>query len=699
MIVLTLLSAWIVGAVAAPSSAAQPAVAWAAASPAPVADAGPRRSSPDSTPTPALLDTVVTLPEVRVTGERPARGARARLPTAFASDLSAGVTGHALETLAELLVQAPGVRVLQYGGLGAFSTVSLRGAPAGQVSVFLDGAPLTSAAHGVVNLSDLPATAIERIEVYRDLSPLALGAATPGGAINLVTLASRDRLEARIARGSFDTWDGRASAGLARGRLRGALHAGYQGSAGDFLYHDDNGTPLSAADDEISTRVNNRFESASALATLAFEPVRGVSVTAREDLFRKAQGVPGLGAVPAYQASLRYQRSLTQLEIASAPRGNVPGARLAGALAREHVESRDLLGKLGLGRHDTDDRFRSDQLSLALEWPAPKGVLSAEAAGSLRHELAELHDAADGRPDPPESERTTRGAMIGFQLRPLGDRLVLHAARRWDRIEDHLRSVSSLGRLQQSDIVRETRTPQFGARVGVVAGLELKANWTRAERPPDFMELFGNQGSVHGNPALRPEHGESWDAGARWAGAAASGFSGAAEWSHFESDSRDLILYVKNSQSSVRALNVSRGEIRGEEFSLSAGTPWGLVASAAATLQEARDRGPVRAYYGKRLPQRPERQANGRLEFRRARLRIGADVDYLGENFLDQYNQRRVPSRTLVGAWMSVAPLGDGLRLTFEGKNLGDRHVSDVGGFPLPGRSVFVSIETQLTQN
>jgi iron complex outermembrane receptor protein len=213
------------------------------------------------------------------------------------------------------------------------------------------------------------------------------------------------------------------------------------------------------------------------------------------------------------------------------------------------------------------------------------------------------------------------------------------------------------------------------------------------------MELFGNQGSVLGNPALRPERGESWDAGARWATAATSGLSGAMEWSHFEFDSRDLILYVKNSQSSVRALNVSRGVIRGEEFSLSAGTPWGLTASAAATLQEARDRGPVQRYYGKRLPQRPERQASGRIEYRIAWLGAGADLDVLGDNYLDQYNQKRVASRTLLGAWLSVAALGERMRFTVEGKNLGDRSVFDVGGFPLPGRSVFVSLAVCLTQH
>ena len=66
-------------------------------------------------------------------------------------------------------------------------------------------------------------------------------------------------------------------------------------------------------------------------------------------------------------------------------------------------------------------------------------------------------------------------------------------------------------------------------------------------------------------------------------------------------------------------------------------------------------------------------------------------MHYLGDNMLDPYNRLRVPSRTLLGA--SLAFSRQFLTLTIEGKNLGDRRVSDVGGFPLPGRSLFVSLE------
>ena len=95
--------------------------------------------------------------------------------------------------------------------------------------------------------------------------------------------------------------------------------------------------------------------------------------------------------------------------------------------------------------------------------------------------------------------------MTGLQLYGMGGRLVLHAARRWDRVEDHLRSLVVGGTLASSDVARVLDSPQLGARLGLGRGLEVRANWARANRAPGFVELFGDQGSVTGNPALRPE--------------------------------------------------------------------------------------------------------------------------------------------------------------------------------------------------
>ena len=674
-----------------------------AGAPAVSAHRAPGASPPDSI--------VLTLPELRIERERSLSEARRRLPTAFVSEIATGRSNRALETLSEVLGEAAGVHVDEYGGLGAFSTVSLRGAPPGQVSVYLDGAPLTSAAHGVVNLSDLPAGAIDRVEVYRGLAPLAMGPATPGGAINLVTAPTAELRDVRFARGSYDTWESRGSAGVARGAFSALIHGGLQSSRGNFDYLDDHGTPYNLADDRVRPRPNNRFDAATALGTLRWRPRRDLTVMAREDFFRKAQGLPGMGSNLALNTRLAFLRSITQLEVAHAGAASPPGsrfavrllpeARLAASLERERNRFRDDggalgLGELRLGRHDSDDRLEGERLALDLDWPRLPGGFALAASSSMGDDRANLRDPEDGVPDPPRSRRDSRGASLGVDWRTPGERLTIHAARRWDRIIDHLRANGVAGSMTIADVTRQLDSPQLGARLALPLGFDLRANWARAERAPDFLELFGNQGSVTGNPTLRPERGENRDLGLGWSissGAREASF----EWAYFDSRATDLILYWSNSANTTRADNVSSARIRGEELSVRLRPFAPLAVSGSATWQSAIDTGPVGAWRGRRLPQRPGRQAYLRADVTRAALRAAADLQYLGDDYRDRYNspRYRVVSRTLVGASVSAALRG-AARIVVEGKNLGNRRVSDVAGYPLPGRSVFVSMEVRL---
>lgn len=660
-------------------------------------------ATPDAAQRARLADSVTVLPGVQVERERVLSQARRMLPTAFVTDLRANASTRALESVSELLSQAVGVRVTQYGGLGSFSTVSLRGAAPGQVTIFLDGVPLTSAAHGVVSLGDLPATAIERVEIFRGLGPLSLGVASPGGAINLVTVSAPGLREIHLASGSFGTWEGRGSAGFERGPLGLLLHAGYQGSAGGYRYLDDNATEYTATDDSIKTRLNNRFDSWSALGSLTWQPRRDLRLRVREEIFHKVQGLPGLGADPALATRLSFLRALSLLEATREAAGLAPRVTLRLSADRERSRFRDMRladrGELGMSRHDTDERSGAERLALSFAWARPAPWLALECAGSLGRERAEARDAADALADPPPSQRYARGAMMGLQLRPADGRLVLHAARRWDRIEDHLRSLVVGGALSSSDVARVLDSPQLGARLELGRGLEVRANWARANRAPGFVELFGDQGSVTGNPALRPESAENRDLGAAWRGRLGAR-EGAVEWTRFRSDARDLVVFVKNSANSMKAQNFSRARIRGEECSARLELPRQLLLTAAWSWQSAINEGPLPAFWvGKRLPGRPSRQGRARLEWRgegRAGLRAGAELELIGDNLLDPYNLQRVAERRLAGASLSAAPFPAALRLTLEGKNLLDDRAVDVGGFPLPGRSVFLGCTWRL---
>lgn len=642
----------------------------------------------------ARLDSIVVLPEIRVERERVRRDVKRLAPTGSVSELAAHRSGRAIETLGELLSAAPGVHVEQYGGLGAFSTVSLRGAPADQVAVYLDGMPLTGAGRPVADLSDLPYGVVERVDVYRGASPLALGASA-GGAIDLVTRRDARGLELRAAGGSFGSWEGGATTGLGRGAWHGLLHVSGQGSRGDFPYLDDNGTPFNAADDSVHARINAGFESFTTLAALEWAPAGSWRGRVREQLFRKRQGVPGLGAIPAADTRLGLTRSLTQLAITRAGAGRTPALELGAGLGREGTRVEDPHAELGLGAHDTDDRLDDAQVRAGIAWARLPLGLSLEAAGDARREGASLSDALDGRDDPPPSRRDAIGGMLALGWHAPGDRLELRAARRWDRLWDRL-NANTAGGTVATEATRTLDAPQLGARARPGLGFEARANWSRAAHPPDFTELFGNQGSVLGNPALLPETGENRDAGLAWSAPPAWPVAVSAGWTVFDSRLDDLILYVRNSQSSVRAQNISSARIRGHEGVLRVLAPRGLSAALAFTTQQAVDEGPVPYWHGKRLPQHPEHEGDLRLDWTQGAWGAGASLDWLGDDYLDRYNRYRVAARRLVGATMHAPLFRPALVLTLEGKNLTDDRASDVAGFPLPGRGFFLALETRL---
>ncbi len=91
--------------------------------------------------------------------------------------------------LAEALQFVPGVYVEFNGGPGGQAVASIQGSsfsPVPEVAVYQDGVPLNMLANPVTNLSSIPLSSVERIEVYKGTASSAWGTAM-GGVINIIT--------------------------------------------------------------------------------------------------------------------------------------------------------------------------------------------------------------------------------------------------------------------------------------------------------------------------------------------------------------------------------------------------------------------------------------------------------------------------------------------------------------------------------
>jgi outer membrane receptor protein involved in Fe transport len=91
------------------------------------------------------------------------------------------------KSMPELLDQIPGVYVRRESGSGQYTTASIRGGAPTQVNIYVDGVPFNVASEVAADLSTLPVSNVERIEVYRGQVPSRFSGAPVGGAINIVT--------------------------------------------------------------------------------------------------------------------------------------------------------------------------------------------------------------------------------------------------------------------------------------------------------------------------------------------------------------------------------------------------------------------------------------------------------------------------------------------------------------------------------
>ncbi|MBA3539626.1 MAG: TonB-dependent receptor plug domain-containing protein, partial [Deltaproteobacteria bacterium] len=90
----------------------------------------------------------------------------------------------ATATVAEAIATSVGAQTRSLGGLGAYQSISIRGASPGHTAVLIDGVPLARIAAVTTDLGRFQAGAFGRVDLYRGAVPVELGGAGVGGAVD-----------------------------------------------------------------------------------------------------------------------------------------------------------------------------------------------------------------------------------------------------------------------------------------------------------------------------------------------------------------------------------------------------------------------------------------------------------------------------------------------------------------------------------
>ncbi len=652
-------------------------------------------------------DTIYSIPEIVVRAKAPILGSELYSRSGFVALIEMDKSGAALEDAPTVLAGAAGIRVRQYGGLGDFATSSIRGSSSSQVRVYMDGVPLNDPYSGIVNLADLSLGNLDRIEIYRGFSPVSFGGSSIGGTINLVTenaasAASSSGLEpmvsAKASAGSFDTRRLSLNLSSTLGPASLSCFGGYLESAGDFSFADDNATPQNPLDDEIARRMNNDFSRWNLSARLDLEIPGMKRSYLSYDAFEREGGVPGIGSNQSSIARLRRKRRITYFKIDP---GQVVSGRLTGELTAFHSWTAEMFddreGDIGLTAARTDNRIVSWGANLRSTLFAPLVPVSLDL---FLEGKRERFSPSEYYPEPREGPDRTRNSLtsaVAANLSVLDDRAVLTAGARgiWSESEFYDQQPFpwlppiSRGRVEDSRL-----SPHAGIRIQPAGHITLKANIGKHYRVPTFFELFGNTGSVTGDAGLKPEEGLNRDAGLI--------YSSDRIWFlrrpyletlYFDNRTEDLILFFPNSQRTVKPSNIGSARIKGIEVSASASPARSLTLSGNYTWMDAEDTSDIPYYRGNRLASIPAHEASFSARYSAGGWGLEWNLLFIGSNYLDKANMEKVPGREIHNLTVFLTPFSGPVRLSFEGRNLTGDQISDISGFPLPGRSFYVTLK------
>jgi len=612
------------------------------------------------------------------------------------SGISGGMT-----SASELLSERVGLRTKRFGGLGSYSTLSIRGCDPGQVMFYLDGVLLNDATSGEVNLENLPLENLERIEIYRGFTPARFGTSGIGGAVNLVTRKSRDYGEtlASVGYGSFDTSKVVLSRAQKIKKFDYLVYFNRTGSSGDFTFTNNRGTPENSSDDRRQKRKNNDHQSYSATVKGGYENDK-VRVSLMDDFFFKEQGLPGSGTNAIKSVRLETIRNTARAGIKTSGIGGAPLSLDLDCFysMNQHAYDNPDGEYLGLGNALTRKGVHhSAGADLAWELSLPAAYQCLTLLTSYQYEVYRSREKSSSTDYEtrwgPRQHRHHAGLVLEDEIIVLEDRLRIIPQIRYE-YWSQMFSGDEYGPVSSSSVNREYHHAggQLGLKYFPRDGLFLKTSAGNGFRAPTFTELFGDRGYITGNSSLRPETSVSVDAGAGYVLEKKISVLDrvTVEYTFFYTLVWDRIIMLNNSQYTMKAQNIDEAEITGHEISLGIGLFEHLDLGCNYTNMRAIDRGQIPYYRGKYLPHRPVHEVSFTARVKSTYIACGYELSYTGANFRDRYNSASlyVRRRLIHSMTVEIFPYR-GVTLTFEVKNMDDNDVRDLAGYPLPGISCF----------
>jgi len=649
-------------------------------------------------------------PTVEVQGTRPHPSALPLEPGTSGSQITRDDLAPAGVTIPDALRAAPGVSVTQLGGLGAPATARIRGASAAQTAVYLGSIRLNDEVGGVADLATVPTSLVQRIDVYRGLTPRFSAAEGMGGTILIVPRTPRAaEASSKLTFGSFTSERLELTLGGCQKKSCALTGVELTQAQNDYPFYDSRGVLLVDAEGRVARLPNADSAQASAWLSGTTEIGRSKLLLFLEHTSRE-QGAPKLALVPSREARASFQRTTLGAELALPALAWLGDATFTSSVLFAGTALDDPLLEMSLGT--TAVATPGQRLEQAARFTqTPNSWLRIEEHLALSYEGIERREEVEGRTDVALSaSRLTTRLALGASVEPFAG-AALEARVNLQCIDTTETSLEFCSQLVP------------GGRGGVLyqrGALDLYGNVAFAARPPTLSELYGVSLLMRGNDALQPESATTVEAGMRqhfprhgpprlWFDA--SGFARFAQ---------SLIVFTRTAQGFLRPENRDQTRTLGAEFLVGSEPLPGLRIQGNFSLLDPRDTTPDRPTQNDVLPFLSRFLGSASVEQRilvatdaLRLLRLAARAHYESSRYADSAGLAVVPEQSytdleLGSGWFKkpsqkrprsndAAPSAPErveslLDVELRISNVFDQPRYDVVGFPLPGRAWFLSL-------
>ena len=583
--------------------------------------------------------------------------------------------------LGELLSQQPSTNIRRFGGLGAYSSISVRGASSEQTTIMINGIPLNPEGSSSVNLSELPLGAFSTIELYRSHTPLHLQSSSIGGIVNLIpNTDEQQRLS--FGGGSFQSLTGDIFASTSIKEHQLQVFGRHFQTEGAFQYFDDSATIYNTSDDAYKTRQNNSSQQQN---IFIFDSWKNISLLHNSHAQRG--GLAGSIIMPLETTSLQTSRHLSsaqwtdlfplfshQIDLWQLLENYQLDDREAEIFGSKQWQKQQIQ-QLGIRGHH--QFFASNHWIPSLGWTS-------------RWEDSKTQDLL-------RNEITTQDYRLISQLQ-LGSQFLGLA----NRLEEN--SALQIYHFHTQDENTFILTPKTSILFRYSEHFLGWSSANRSFRPPTMLELHGNQGSMVGNSDLQPETAVTFDSGLLWE----RNKHLSVQYAYFYRWGRDNIILVQNAQNQSIPLNFAKTRVQGIEQVLNIRPSDWLEWTLGLTWTHSQNLSSISSLHKKQLPNVPIWNLENQVKLEQTYGSLKYNWSFIDQNYTDATNHYLSPSRSIHNI-----ELASNLNDTFPEFSLTIRNftntiteittidplqpslgtriqaISDFIGYPLSGRQIF----------